>query len=46
MKADKLADVQSGAESLRILLDKTLGTKRGPQIPGHPGNGTMKENQK
>lgn len=45
MKADKLADVQSGAESLRILLDRTLGPRRGPQIPGHYGNGARKEPQ-
>lgn len=43
MKADKLQDVQAGAESLRILLDRTLGPKRGPQMPGHYGNGTAKK---
>lgn len=43
MKADKLQDVQAGAESLRILLDRTLGPRRGPQIPGHYGNGTQKK---
>lgn len=45
MKADKLADVQAGADLLAWVLDRTLGPKRGPQIPGHYGNGTMKKEQ-
>ena len=42
MKADKIADSNDGARELERLLDRTLGPRRGPQIPGHYGNGTRK----
>jgi hypothetical protein len=42
-KAVKLKDAEESSRLLEHLLDALYGEERGPQIPGHYGNGVFKE---